>query len=144
MHTVQQPSHNLELLRILYIVKASFNFLGVLFFIAYASFGALMFNFMDEIPNANGSEEFPSQLSWIFVIIGVLGALICLVFAVVTLIAAKRIKERRNETFIFVVGVINCFTGILGIGLGVFTFVEMTKPHVKALFQPSVQDSTEF
>ncbi|BAO54054.1 hypothetical protein NMS_0045 [Nonlabens marinus S1-08] len=95
-----------------------------------------MFGFMDQVSHEGQNTPFPMHLSWIFVVIGVVGAVISLVFAIITLIAAKRIKERKSYTFIFVAGIINCFTGMLGIGLGVFTFVELNKPHVKALFHP--------
>jgi ABC-type Fe3+ transport system permease subunit len=136
-----QPTHNLDLLRILYIVKACFNFLGVLGFIAYAVFGAFISSFIGNVPD---SEPFPMQLSWIFVIIGAVGALIFLVMAILTLVAAKKIKNRQSHTFILVVGIINCISGMLGIALGVFTLVELTKPHVKALFQPQTQTKVGF
>jgi len=142
--TNYQPTHNLDLLRVLYIVKACLNFLGVLLFVAYAGFGSFMFNMMGEFPSANQSEPFPTQLSWIFIIIGVVGALVFLVLAILTLVAAKNIKNRRGHTFILVVGIINCMSGILGIALGVFTLVELTKPHVRALFQPQSDAEREF
>ena len=144
MQTNYQPTHNLDLLRILYIVKACFNFLGVLGFIAYAGFGSFMFQIMGEIPNANQHEPFPTELSWIFIIIGAFGAVVFLIMAIITLMAASRIKDRKSHTFIIVVGVINCFTGMLGIGLGVFTFIELTKPHVRVLFQPVTEKKMGF
>ena len=139
-----QPTNNLDLLRILYIVKACFNFLIVLGFIAYAGFGSFMFQIMGEILNANQHEPFPTELGWIFVIIGAFGAVIFLIMAILTFMAASKIKARKSHTFIIVVGVINCFTGMLGIGLGVFTFVELSKPHVKALFNPVSQEKVGF
>jgi hypothetical protein len=142
--TNYQTTHNLDLLRILYIVKACFNFLGALFFAGYAVFGSLFFNMMGDVPSANHSEPFPSPLSWIFILIGAIGMIICLVYGILTLLAAKRIKERRSYTFILVVGILNCFTGMLGIALGVFSIVELNKPDVKALFQRNTESSTEF
>jgi len=51
------------------------------------------------------------------------------------LLASKYIKEQRNYTFIFVVAIVNAITGILGILLAVFTLIELSKPHIKELFQ---------
>jgi hypothetical protein len=63
---------------------------------------------------------------------------------ILNLLAAKRIKERMSYTFILVVGILNCFTGMLGIALGVFSIVELNKPDVKALFQRNTESSIEF
>ena len=144
MQPIYQPNQNLDLLRTLYIVKACFNFLGVLFFVIYALFGSFMFGFIDEVPQGEHNTPFPSSLTWVFIVIGAVGVVVCLVFAIITLIAAKRIKNRKGYSFIFVAGIINCFTGILGIGLGVFTFVELNKPHVKALFHPKGEQKIGF
>ena len=45
------------------------------------------------------------------------------------------LKEYKNATFIIVVSVINCLTGILGIVLGILTIIEIQKPEVSALFE---------
>lgn len=137
-------SNNLDLLRILYIVKACFNFLGALFFILYAFLGSFLKTFISSLPKAEHKEPFPDQLLWVFVIIGTIGALICLFVGFFTLIAASKIKARKAYNFIFAAAIINCFTGLLGIGLGVFTFVELSKPHVKALFQPPAERKIGF
>jgi len=53
---------------------------------------------------------------------------------ILTLFASKYLKEIKNYNFIFVVAILNCLTGILGIVLGIFTIIELNKPDVKALF----------
>ena len=68
-------------------------------------------------------------------IIGAIGFFFTIIFGVLTLIAAKNLKDVKGYNFIFVVAVLNCLTGILGILLGVFTLVELTKPHIKQLFE---------
>jgi hypothetical protein len=73
----------------------------------------------------------------IFFIIGGVGFVIASVMGVLTLLASKYINEVRNYNFIFVVAILNCLTGILGILLGIFTIIELNKPHVKAFFNKS-------
>lgn len=146
MQTTQTlQNNNLNLLRILFIVKACFNFLGMLFFVLYAFMGSFLNMMVSNLPENRGAEEhFPEPLFWVFFIIGSVGALICLVFGILTIMGASRIKSHRSYNFIFAVGIINCFTGMLGIALGVFTFIELSKPEVKALFIPKTKTKVGF
>ena len=144
MQTNYPTSHNLDVLRILFIVKACFNFFGALFFTLYAFLGSFINALMDLTPDAQQHEPFPEQLSWIFAIIGGVGAFICFVLGTLTLVAAQNIKARKNYNFIFAAAIVNCFTGMLGIGLGVFAFVELSKPQVKAMFQPKIEAKIGF
>ena len=136
MQPLNQPTHNLDLLRTLYIVKACFNFFAALFFLFYALFGSFMFGLFNQLPDADQQTHFPVEFTWFVLAIGIAGVVVCLILGIVTLLAAKRIKNRTGYNFIFVIAIVNCFTGMLGIGLGVFTFVELNKPHVKSLFYP--------
>lgn len=136
MQTAYQPTNNLDLLRTLYIVKAFFNILAALFFVGYAAFGSFVFGSLWSPQNSNEFDGFPVQLQWVFIGIGLFGAVLFLVLTVLTFLAAKSIKQRKGHTFIIIVGVINCVTGLLGIALGIFTFIELSKPHIKALFSP--------
>lgn len=138
------PSQNLDLLRVLFIVKGCFNFLGMFFFLIYAFMGTFLKAFISGFPNAQEQEPFPEQVTWIFVIIGAVGAFICLTFGILTLVAAAKIKARKSYNFIFVVSILNCFTGMLGIALGIFAIVELNKAHVKALFQPATNSKIGF
>lgn len=126
-----QPN-NLNTFRILFIVKGIMNLLGALFFIGYAFLGTFFMNLADT--NAD-LEEMPFDPSILFMIIGTVGFMIALAFAIVTLLAAKYIGEKRNYTFVFVASILNCLTGVLGILLGVFAIIELNKPHVKQLFK---------
>ena len=146
MQTTQPMSdNNLNLLRILFIVKACFNFLGMLFFLAYAFMGSFINGIVNSQPETTGNQDpFPEPIFWMFFIIGLIGALICLVFGILTLVGASKMKKRKGYNFIFAVGIINCFTGMLGIALGIFTFIELSKPHVKALFLPQNKEKIGF
>lgn len=52
-----------------------------------------------------------------------------------TLYAGRGLKRRANDVFIQVVTGLNCvFVQVLGTTLGVFTFIVLNRPSVKALF----------
>ncbi|KQC33075.1 hypothetical protein AAU57_06915 [Nonlabens sp. YIK11] len=146
MQTTKPLNDNyLNLLRILYIVKACFNFLGMFFFIGYAFMGTFFKAMVNTFPNPDQNEaHFPEAMHWIFVTVGTIGAVVLLTFGILTLIAASKINSRQGYNFIFVVGILNCFTGMLGIALGVFTIIELSKPQVKALFQPQTKTPIGF
>lgn len=93
--------------------------------------------------NTNGVQsplaEDPFQL---FTIFGAVIMIACVILATVNFLAAKFIKEQKNYTFVFVAACVNVITGILGILLAVFTLIELSKPHVKGLFE-GYEDTSE-
>lgn len=125
---MEVQTNNLSTFRVLFIIKGILTLLFSLFFVAYALFGV----FIDRIGEIEDMEFNPS---FILIIIGAIGFTLTLIFGILTLVAAKYINETRNFNFIFVMAILNCLTGILGILLGVFTIVELNKPHIKALFE---------
>lgn len=123
-------TNNLNTFRTLFIVKGILNLLFSLFFLVYGAFGLFFMN----IDTINNDPSLDFNPGIIFVIIGGIGLLFAVAFGIVTLLAAKYLKEISNYNFIFVVAILNCLTGVLGILLGVFTIIELQKPDVKALF----------
>lgn len=124
-------SNNLNTFRILFLIKGILTLVASLFFIGYAFLG----QFIGNLAEANGDmEDMPFNPSIIFSIIGGIGFVVTLTFGILTLYASKFLKEVRNYNFIFVVAILNCLTGILGLLLGIFTLIELNKPHVKELF----------
>jgi hypothetical protein len=105
-----------------------------LFFICYALFGGYIVNMAGSGGDLDNMTFNPAI---IFFIIGGVGFVIASVMGVLTLLASKYINEVRNYNFIFVIAILNCLTGILGILLGVFTIIELNKPHIKTLFNKS-------
>ncbi len=122
--------HNLDTYKILYLIKGILTLVFSLFFMVYIGMGV----FIGAAIEADPTEDLPFNPGIIFSIIGTIGMFICIVIGVLTLLASKYIKERRNYRFIFAIAIINCLTGILGILLGVFTLIEISKPEIKALF----------
>jgi len=128
---METPSNNLGLFKTLYLVKGILTLCFSLFFIAYAVMGL----FFDKIIDANdANNDMPFNVGFIFLIIGIIGVIICVTFGILTLMASKYLKDVKNYNFIFVIAILNCLTGILGIVLGIFTLIELNKPEVKKLF----------
>lgn len=129
-------TNNLNTFKILFIVKGALSILGIAFGGLYVGMGTLVGNSIP--PNAfqNASADpFGGDPTRIFVIVGGIIMIASVILATINFLAAKFIKERRNYTFVFVAACINVLTGILGILLAVFTLIELSKPHVKGLFE---------
>ncbi|MDP5078452.1 MAG: hypothetical protein NWQ19_10170 [Nonlabens sp.] len=127
---LRRSENNLNTLVVLHYVKAGLTVLAILFFALYMVFGL----FMGDAMSRDMNEELPFNPANIFVIIGIVGIVLCIIVGILDILAAKYIKQRKNHTFIIVVAAIHCISGLLGIGLGIFTIIELTKPEVKRLF----------
>ncbi|WP_406684266.1 hypothetical protein N1F78_00625 [Seonamhaeicola sp. MEBiC1930] len=128
---MKTKSNNLNTFRILFIIKGILTLFFSVFFIFY---GAIGFFFNSVIENQNINNEIPFNFAWIFIIIASIGLIICVALGILTLFAAKYLKEIKNYNFIFAIAIVNCLTGILGILLAVFSLIELSKPEIKALF----------
>ncbi|MCC4211882.1 hypothetical protein [Leeuwenhoekiella parthenopeia] len=124
-----QPN-NLNTFKILMVIKGVFNLLAALFFAGYGFFVSMIFTNI----NQGELENAPFDVGTFLGVFSGIGFVVMLVFAILTFMAAKYLGETRKHTFITVVSILNCFTGILGILLGIFTLIEINKPHVKPLF----------
>lgn len=129
---MQTTTNNLNTFRILFLIQGILTLCFSLFFALYAGMG-LFFN--QAIKHTEGSQEMPFEFGWVFVVIGGIGIIFCLILGVLTLMASKYIKEVKNYNFIFAIAIVNCLTGILGIILAIFTLIELSKPEIKQLFQ---------
>lgn len=127
------PDKNFNLLKILYYIKAGLILFLVLFFAIYAFIGAFL---QEEMAN-DMPPDMPFNFADLFIIIGVIGIVLCLIAGILNIMAASYLKQRKNYTFIIVVAALNCLGGLLGMALGVFTILELSKPEVKALFKQS-------
>ncbi|MFP2995682.1 hypothetical protein ABN763_07210 [Spongiivirga sp. MCCC 1A20706] len=123
--------HNVDTYRTLFIIKGILTLVFSLFFVLYMAMGGF---FSAAIMLDSSNNDLPFNPGMIFVIIGGIGFLITITLGILTLYAAKYLGQRTNYTFIFVVAILNCLTGALGIVLGVLTLVELNKPEIKALF----------
>jgi len=122
-------TNNLNTFRILFLIQGLFSLFGSLFAFFYAVFGMFAFT---EITKHD--EHMPFNPGYIFLILGGIGFVILVTFGILSLMASKRLNEKRGYQFIFVISILSCLTGILGILLGIFTLIEISKPEVKSLF----------
>lgn len=129
-----QPSHNLHTFKILFLIKGIFTLLIALFPLLYVCMGLFFFN-----TNSFHDPEEMNVVGSVFIVMGSVLFIFLLTMGVVTILAGKYIGERRRYDFIFIVAIINCLTGILGILLGIFTIIELSKPQVKELFGKTTQ-----
>lgn len=125
---MNSEDHNLGIYRILFIIKGIITLAFAVLPLLYIFFGAFLFGSSEMI-------EDDAHLAGIIIIsIGIVVFLFLLVLGILTLLTAKYLGEKKHYDFIFVMSIINCLTGILGIILGIFTILELNKPHVKRLF----------
>lgn len=128
---MSENKNNLDLFKTLFLVKGILTLCFSLFFLAYASIGA---TFMKLAVFPTQEEQLPFDPSIIFIIIGSIGFVFTITLGILTLLTSKFIRLRKKYNYIFVLAILNCFTGILGILLGIFTIIELNKPEVKELF----------
>ncbi|TRO66850.1 hypothetical protein [Christiangramia sabulilitoris] len=134
MHKVD---HNLGIFKILYIIKGIIILLFSILPLIFLIFGAVLFQ-----ENQYSSDD--SAFGGIMImIIGCTLFLFLFVLGILTMLTAKYLGEKKNYDFIFVMAIINCLTGILGIIMGIFTILELTKPDVKRLFVKQTREISE-
>lgn len=139
--------NNLETFSILYIIKGCLLTIPSLFIIGSITFFSnLLKNSGDFHYEIQSQGELPFDPFLILKYLASLGLVVT--FAIIAFVASNFItayylKKKKNYYFIFTIAVLNLFTGILGMLLGVFTLIEITKPEVKSLFFSSNKNSID-
>lgn len=121
-------NHNLNVFKVLFLIKGIFTLLVSFFPLLYVFMGMFIFN------NEFQDNDHFGFTGMVFMLVGSAIFLFILAMGILTILAGKYIGERRRYDFIFVIAILNCLTGILGILLGIFTIIELNKPQVKQLF----------
>ena len=89
-------TNNLSTFRVLFIVKGILTLCFSLFFIFYAFIGTIFGNIED-------FKDLDFNPGIIFMVIGAIGFFFTIIFGVLTLIAAKNLKDVKVYNFIFVI-----------------------------------------
>jgi hypothetical protein len=135
--TVQQlqDREHLRLLSIGHYVYAGITAVFSLFPLFHVGFGLLMALSPAFARPPSGSGPPPQIFGLLFIVIG--GAIILVgeTFALLNYLAGRFVKQRRSRTFILVIDALNCLNVPLGTVLGVFTFVVLSRPSVRAQFE---------
>lgn len=126
---------HLRLLSIFYYVAAAFRLLMSCVTLIFLGLGVFLFG----AGICGGRDDDAVAAGFVGVIFAVIG-LCMLVFewtvAALTFAAGRCLARRKRHTFCLVVAGINCLWFPHGTALGVFTFILLLKPAVKALFAP--------
>lgn len=124
---METTQNNLDTFRILFIIKGILTLCFALIPIFYILLGSFIFS-------QKGDDNGAQIAGTIMVVVGIFIFLFLIALGIITIMAGNYLGRKTHYTFIFVVAIINCFTGILGIVLGIFTLIELNKPHVRQLF----------
>jgi hypothetical protein len=126
---VDQDEQHLNLLSLFHYVVAGVTALFACFGLIYVVLGVLMVT-----QQLDKGQPPPAAMGWLFLAFGGVFALGGWVVAALTAIAGLRLKQRRSRVFCMVVAAIQCLNMPLGLILGVFTLVVLSRPTVIAMF----------
>ena len=134
-------TNNLNTFKILYIIKGVLAVMASFIFLIYASMGSLIGKAVER--DMHFRNEMPFNPADLFVLIGTIGLIMFLTMAILAFVAAKKLNDGRGSGLITVAAIVNCFSGILGIVLCIFTLIELAKPNVKAIFNGTPQEDQQ-
>jgi hypothetical protein len=120
---------HLKLLRIGYFISAGYWALFIPFGLVYAGMGV----FLAHAPGGSGGSP-PAFMSWIFGIFGAVFSGIATLSAVLRVLTAIRLKERRSRTLCLITAGLSCLEMPYGTALGVMTFIVLNRPSVRQEF----------
>ncbi len=127
-----KDEEHLRLLRIFYFIMAAKTGVFVLLGLLYAGFGLLFLVPFHTAPASAG--PMPLIVPGIFGFLGLAFASFFGVGAVLQLLTAMRLKDRRSRTLCLVTAGLTCMEMPYGTALGVFTFIVLDRPSVRGLF----------
>jgi hypothetical protein len=135
-------AEHLRILTIAYYVAGGFTALFSCFFLIHFAFMLAMGIGMlvGGIPPAHhgGSNDQAPPAIIFFILAAVFGGIILLgwTFGAAQIYVGRCLRDRRHFIFVLVIAGLECVSMPWGTALGVFTFVVLTRPSVKALFPP--------
>lgn len=132
-------AEHLRLLRLGYIISGVANAAWALFPLIHITMGILMLT--GAFP---GGGKADSDLRWgglLFVIMGAAFSAIFATAAVLKLLTARAIRERRSKMLCMVTAALSCIGIPYGTALGVFTFLVFARPSVAAMFHSKLNGS---
>lgn len=130
--TTQDPrdASQLRTLSILYYVFSVFNLVPLLIGALYAFMGVGLLN--GTLPGNTASQDTAS--GWVLLGLAAAMFFIAIVGGTLTLLAARRLRQRRSLTLCIIVAAVSCMQIPFGTALGVFTLIVLNRPSVKAMF----------
>lgn len=123
---------HLRLLSLFYYISAGLSAFFSLFGMLYLAMGAIVVASMPSL-QATGNPP-PAAMGWIFVGVGAVFTFLLLLAAALKFVAARAIRRRRFRVFCLVIAAFACIAVPYGTLLGIFSFIVLGRPSVKALF----------
>ena len=131
------PNRDEEHLRLLsifhYVLAGIMGFFGCMPFI-HVGLGLFMLTSPGSFQDQGGSAP-PPFVGWLFLTMGSVAIVAAWTLVTLLLIAARKLRRRRNRTFCIVVAGISCIFMPMGTVLGVFTIIVLARPTVMSLFE---------
>ncbi len=138
------PNNDVEHLRLLSIFHYIFAGMSALWcslFIFHVVIGVAMLfdnSIFDEMPQPGGGAPPMGDMKAMGAMFAFMGGAVVLAgwtYAVLLVIAGRKLAARRGRTFCIVVASLSCFLVPLGTILGVFTLIVLMRPSVQTLFE---------
>jgi len=124
---------HLRLLRIGYLIAGAFNALWAFFPLIYVAMGIFIMTIGSIAPHGR-NEPGAQFFGLFFAIIGTAVSLLIAAVAVLKLLTAKALRERKSRTLCLVTAAISCLAIPYGTALGVATFLLLSRPSVREQF----------
>jgi hypothetical protein len=129
--TLEKDKYHLNLLSIFYFIIAGLRAFGAFISLIYLPIGIFILSSGDV--NRNG---LPPWAGYIFIGLTACMAPFNALVAYLLFHTGRSLRQQKRWKFIFVVAIIDCITGgAVGIVLGIFTIVVLTRESVKELFK---------
>jgi len=149
----REDRDHLRILSICHYVLAAFTALAGCFPVIYLVIGIVMVTEdfgppQNGNPNVNGDPNPPPFGPEVFGWLMIVGAAAFMLFywalTVGLILAGSFLTQRKRRTFCLVVAGASCLFGMLGIVLGVFTFIVLLRPSVRDAFEPRPAEPPDY
>jgi hypothetical protein len=130
---IQRDDEHLRLLRIGYLIAGGANALFALFPLIYVGIGVALAIGLPVTPKG----EDPRIIGWIMAGLGLCFTGMLGTLAVLKLLAARALRERRRRTLCLVTAALSCLSMPYGTALGVLTFIVLDRDSVRRRFEPA-------
>jgi hypothetical protein len=131
---LRRDAEHLRLLSIFYFILAGLQLLGVLFGLIYSVVGGVVMT----VGAVAASEEGIVAIVFgaVFLVVGVFVLTVGLLYAYLLYLTGRSLRDGKRRTFCFVMAILLCVLGgIIGIVLGIFTIVVLSRESVQELFK---------
>lgn len=125
---------HLKLLTLFYYIMSGLSALGVCAGGIYVFMGWFMAEGMRRSSKTSPNAPSPEFFQWLFTGLGAGVIVMSLVLGLLYFLDARWISQRRHRMFTYVLAGFSCLSIPVGTALGVYTFMVMRRPGVRAQY----------